>query len=258
MLDAAAIGLLPLAAERGTLPEPPQPGLENDAPSLELRPSDLSSAIPHDAWDAALGETDSYDWIASVSQSSYVPQVESVPDVEKIDAGLRQLSRYLSRAWSRAGLQSHQFDDCTQAVFATMLQRDGRAGFDQLLGEIGRKGIPSVLNRDTCSGPDFFRAVDMIKKRAQRERSHQPLDDQHEIYASAGNDGASESWRDVLHQAIERSLNQREAELIRATLEGFTPAEIASRWGLAPKTVSNEKTRALQKLRDTLLAELDD
>jgi DNA-binding CsgD family transcriptional regulator len=30
---------------------------------------------------------------------------------------------------------------------------------------------------------------------------------------------------------------------------GKTPAEIADQWGVAPKTVSNEKTRVLQKLR---------
>ena len=36
---------------------------------------------------------------------------------------------------------------------------------------------------------------------------------------------------------------------------GKTPAEIALRWGVATKTVSNEKTRVMQKLRHVLLAE---
>ena len=30
------------------------------------------------------------------------------------------------------------------------------------------------------------------------------------------------------------------------------PAEIASRWGVTPKTVSNEKTRVIQKLQTVL------
>ena len=34
---------------------------------------------------------------------------------------------------------------------------------------------------------------------------------------------------------------------------GKTPAEIALHWGVAPKTISNEKTRVIQKLRDVLL-----
>jgi DNA-binding CsgD family transcriptional regulator len=33
---------------------------------------------------------------------------------------------------------------------------------------------------------------------------------------------------------------------------GMTPAEIALQWGIAPKTVSNEKARILQKLRTAL------
>ena len=37
--------------------------------------------------------------------------------------------------------------------------------------------------------------------------------------------------------------------MIRDTLMGKSPAEIADQWGVAPKTVSNEKTRILQKLR---------
>ena len=37
-----------------------------------------------------------------------------------------------------------------------------------------------------------------------------------------------------------------------------TPAEIALQWGVAPKTVSNEKTRAIQKLREALVADLAD
>ena len=34
---------------------------------------------------------------------------------------------------------------------------------------------------------------------------------------------------------------------------GKTPAEIALEWGVAPKTVSNEKSRVLQKLRVALV-----
>ena len=50
-----------------------------------------------------------------------------------------------------------------------------------------------------------------------------------------------------------RVLGPREAALIDATLAGETPAEIAAQWGVAAKTVSNEKTRVLHKLRAGLL-----
>jgi len=61
-----------------------------------------------------------------------------------------------------------------------------------------------------------------------------------------------------LDDAIDHHLSAREASLIRDTLLGKSPAEIATSWGVAPKTVSNEKTRALHKLREALVSELDD
>ena len=179
-------------------------------------------------------------------------------DTASVGAGLRQLDRYLSRAWARAGIPSSHQEDCTQAVHTAMLEELGRPAFDQMLASVGRDGVPQVLNRETTLGPDFFRAVDMIKKRAVRQRTHLAIDDQPEPAArTVGGDGA-EAWRGVLNEAINRSLKPREADVIRATLQGFTPAEIAQQWGVAPKTVSNEKTRALAKLREALVAELED
>ena len=60
--------------------------------------------------------------------------------------------------------------------------------------------------------------------------------------------------RAELHEAVARVLGPRDAALVDAILAGETPAEIAKRWGIAAKTVSNEKTRVLHKLRDGLLA----
>jgi RNA polymerase sigma factor (sigma-70 family) len=130
----------------------------------------------------------------------------------------------------------------------------GRDRFDQLLAEVGLFGIRDVLSRETADGPDFFRAIDTIKKRAQRERTFQPLD---LIDASSINrpDDTSDDWKSTLQEAILAALSPREAALIQATLQGETPAEIAQQWGVAPKTVSNEKTRALQKLREALASD---
>jgi RNA polymerase sigma factor (sigma-70 family) len=208
-------------------------------------------ALSEAAWDAALDSAHLSDLLAPDDQ----------PSEAEIASGLSQLNRYLSRAWFRGGIAVQLQDDCTQAVFETLLQNMGRPGFDRLAGEVGRHGVREVLNRDTADGPDFFRAVDMVKKRAQRERSHQPLDERvAELAAVSGTDGASESatWRGALNDAIDHHLNAREASLIRDTLLGKSPAEIASSWGVAPKTVSNEKTRAIHKLREALTAELDD
>ena len=143
-------------------------------------------------------------------------------------------------------------DDCSQAVYVTLLQKLGRPQFDSLMAEIGHSGIRDVLSRETAEGPDFFRAVDTVKKRARRgtaisSRSTRLAWSPHPRKATP-----SCNERGALREAIAQSLNPREAALINATLNGETPAGIASQWGVAPKTVSNEKTRVIQKLRTVL------
>jgi RNA polymerase sigma factor (sigma-70 family) len=175
----------------------------------------------------------------------------------ELSSGLVQLDRYLARAWFRAGISPQQHDDCTQAVYTTLLQTLGRDQFDQLLSDVSHFGIRDVLSRETADGPDFFRAIDSVKKRAQRERNYQPLETVDAAYLNQANVSAAD-LKSTLQEAILSALSPREAALIQATLQGETPAEIAQQWGIAPKTVSNEKTRALQKLREILVSDTID
>ncbi len=82
--------------------------------------------------------------------------LRSLPDAATIRDGLSQLNRYLGRAWSRAGIAPQQHEDCTQAVYETLLEQLGRTGFDHLASDVGQHGVRVVLNRDTSEGPDFF------------------------------------------------------------------------------------------------------
>lgn len=205
--------------------------------------------LPPNTWDAALLQTRLADLLGPPS---------SPVEAQRIDAGIGQMDRYLSRAWYRAGIPPQQHSDCTQAVYVTLLQNLGRVQFDHLMDDVGRFGIREVLTRETPEGPDFFRAVDTVKKRAQRERSFQPLDDHADLVSSPQISSTTADWRSTLQEAIDQSLNPREAALIYATMRGETPLEIASQWGVAPKTISNEKTRVIQKLREFLVTDLPD
>jgi RNA polymerase sigma factor (sigma-70 family) len=210
----------------------------------ELLSSSTSPATPTEvtSWDAALSQT---------QLSELLSPSLSTAQSQQVSLGLVQLNKYLGRAWYRAGIPEQLHDDCTQAVYVTLLQNLGRERFDSLLEEISQHGIRDVLSRETVEGPDFFRAVDTVKKRAQRERTYQPLDTIAST-ASAAQDETQARRRGALKEAIDQTLSPREAALIYATLKGETPAEIASQWGVASKTVSNEKTRVLQKLREVL------
>jgi RNA polymerase sigma factor (sigma-70 family) len=223
--------------------------------------SDSPAAVSNATWDAALVQTELADILGSAGASSAAtaapgtsaPAFSTVThasaassDTAALESGLNQLNKYLSRAWYRAGISPQLHDDSTQAVYATLLQNLGRGNFDSLIADVGHSGIKDVFTRETSEGVAFFRAVDMVKKRAQRERTHQSLDSL-DVASPTPENGAAR--RRALQEAIAQSLSPREAALIQDTLMGKTPAEIANQWGVAPKTVSNEKTRVLQKLR---------
>ncbi|WP_337176480.1 sigma-70 family RNA polymerase sigma factor [Paludisphaera sp.] len=208
-----------------------------------------SPGLTAESWDAALLSGRLDDLLASLRTAE--PTVVAPADERAMASGLNQLDRYLVRSWQRAGLSPQSYEDASQAVYATLLQQLGRGRFDAMLADVGRGGVKEVFSKETPEGMDFFRAVDMIKKRVQRERSYQPLDDM----AASPDDSESRARLDALREAIDRSLTPREARLIQDSLMGRTPAEIADSWGVAPKTVSNEKTRVLNKLREALMAQ---
>ena len=207
-------------------------------------------------WDEALTQTRLGDILAGrTAQGSGT--VVSTTNSADIKAGLSQLNRYLARTWYRAGIPPQLHEDSTQAVYVTLLQNLGRDRFDQLTSEIGSLGIKDVLSRETAEGPDFFRAIDTVKKRVQREKTYQPLDSV-DVAATPSTPSSSNDWRGALQEVMKQSLTPREASLINDTLMGKTPSEIAASWGVAPKTISNEKTRVIQKLREVLVADLSD
>lgn len=210
--------------------------------------------VSSETWDAALLQTHLADLLAGHRVALVGDAPATVEhDQEALASGLTQLNKYLSRAWGRAAIAAQMHEDCSQAVYTTLLQHLGRNRFDSLVSDVGHSGIKDVFSRETQEGLDFFRAVDMVKKRAQRERVHQPID-AYDVPAAAANSRVG-VWREALREAIDHSLSPREASLIQDTLRGMTPSEIALHWGVAPKTVSNEKTRIIQKLRDALLAQ---
>jgi DNA-binding CsgD family transcriptional regulator len=214
----------------------------------EAIPQGVSTAT----WDEALVQTELSELLGAPAPAAAVsPSSTTTPDDPvALASGLSQLNKYLSKTWYRAGIPSQLHDDSSQAVFATLLQNMGRKPFDDLVADVGHCGVKDVLSRETSDGLSFFRAIDMVKKRAQRERTHQSLDTFD--VASDEATGSRASLRAALREAIQQTLSPREAALIHDTLMGKTPAEIAVQWGVAPKTVSNEKTRVLQKLRSAL------
>jgi DNA-binding CsgD family transcriptional regulator len=252
---AQAHPLATIAAERDLVADPVQhPVPTGDQTSAQ--------AISTETWDEALVQTQLAELLRSPGATASSPTTTATlaptaqtattdTDPVAMASGLSQLNKYLNRTWSRAGIPAQLHDDSTQAVYTALLQNMGRGRFAGLVSDVGNWGVKDTFSRETSDGLAFFRAVDMVKKRAQRERFHQSLDTV-DVASDDRKSGSGNSLREALKEAIDQTLNPREAALIEDTLVGKTPAEIATQWGVAAKTVSNEKTRVLQKLRSAL------
>ena len=87
-----------------------------------LTPTSLFDAPVHSplsgtAWDTALDQTRLVELLGQPSNGA---------DSEAISSGITQLNRYLRQAWYRAGVPAQMHDDCSQAVYVTLLQNLGR------------------------------------------------------------------------------------------------------------------------------------
>src|SRR5271166_2011431 len=81
---------------------------------------------------------------------------------------VRDIQRYCTVCWRNARLDPGVWDDCTQEVCCRLL---GKARAGQL-------DLNRVLAEDSPERRELVRAIDMVRKRVQRSRRFQPLDDQ--------------------------------------------------------------------------------
>ena len=84
---------------------------------------------------------------------------EKLAAAELSDKALGGISRYCSACWRNARLPVDRWNDCTQEVFARLLERVPMSGWEQVLAGEGEERR------------EFLRAIDTVKKRHQRERA---------------------------------------------------------------------------------------
>ena len=68
----------------------------------------------------------------------------------------------------------------------------------------------------------------------------------------ADNDRAEAEHREVIARAAEKVLSLRQRAILDDTISGYSVPEIAERLAIAPERVSDEKYKAIRKLREVL------
>lgn len=170
--------------------------------------------------------------------TAYASETELVSDIQ----------RYCTVCWRNAHLDPNLWDDCTQEVCCRLLTK----------ARDGELDLNLVLADDTEDRRELVRAIDMVRKRVQRARKHQPLEA--DLTPSPDFDGRLRDRRElgeILENARRATLSRRQDRIVELWTRGWTVPEIAEELGTSATRVSDEKYKALRKL-ERYLAGRDD
>ncbi len=162
---------------------------------------------------------------------------------------VHDIQRYCAVCWRNARLDPGLWDDCTQEVCCRLL---GKA-------RAGELDLNLVLADETPERRELVRAIDMVRKRVQRARRYQSLDD----HATPGPDHdrqhrERQELGEILEAARQAVLSPRQDRIVELWTRGWNVPEIGRTLGLTAARVSDEKYKALRKLERHLADRRDD
>ncbi|QDV38209.1 sigma-70 family RNA polymerase sigma factor [Tautonia plasticadhaerens] len=160
---------------------------------------------------------------------------------------VRDIQRYCTVCWKNAHLDPSLWDDCTQEVCCRLLTK----------ARAGELELDLVLAEDTPERRELVRAIDMVRKRVQRSKKYQPLDETSPSFA-LGDDRNRLELGEILEAARRAVLSPRQDRIVELWTRGWTVPEIADALGLNPARVSDEKYKALRKLERHLAGRRDE
>ena len=155
------------------------------------------------------------------------------------DSAVRDLSKYCQACWRNARLPLDRWTDCTQQVFVRLLER------------IGTDRWATLLKSDGEEKREFLRAIDAVKKRTQRAKRPAELSADVPDFQNKS-EAALREQREAVRLAAAAVLGDRQRNILDLSAEGWSVTEIAAELGTTPERVSDEKYKAIRKLRHHL------
>lgn len=157
---------------------------------------------------------------------------------EAVLRAVSDMNRYCTVCWRNARLHPDCWTDCTQEVFCRLMARVQPGSWSQVLADDGEERR------------EFIRAIDAVKKRTQRSRKYlsRPLDtvaDPRDLREQQLTED-----RETVRRAAGTLLSPRQQRILDLSFEGWSVQEIARELRVPPERVSDEKYKAVHKLRD--------
>lgn len=153
------------------------------------------------------------------------------------ERAVNDISRYCTTCWRNARLDPACWPDCTQEVFCRLLER------------VAPEDWGDILAVEGADRREFLRAIDAVKKRTQRSRkwSHTEMDtvaDRRDLHERRLAD-----HREAVRQVSTQLLSPRQQRILHWSFEGWSVQEIAEKLQVPAERISDEKYKAIRKLR---------
>jgi len=153
------------------------------------------------------------------------------------DKAIADISRYCQACWRNARLPADHWGDATQQVFVRMLERVDPARW------------AAALQQEGAERREFLRAIDTVKKRTQRAKRPGFLPDAI-ADATLLDSGYRAEDRNWIAAHARDLLSERQQRILDLTFTGHEVPDIANVLGTTVERVSDEKYKAIRKLKE--------
>lgn len=154
---------------------------------------------------------------------------------------LRKIEAYCTRSWQNAGVARQDWADCTNDVFVRVLQTLGKEGLHRAI-EVRESDQRRELNRSIWATAQRWRRsprLSPIGDDEGRAAEHDPWPARMESISQV---------RDAIESGDAR-LSPTQRDIVSRWSDGEAIGSIADTLELSPARVSDEKYKAIQKLR---------
>jgi DNA-directed RNA polymerase specialized sigma24 family protein len=168
--------------------------------------------------------------------------VGSAARAEDESGTLENIQKYCTASWRNAGISQQDWDDCTQQAITFLLER------------VPRTRLPHTMANDRSDERrELNRAIWRTAQRWRRAPRHVSLDEftSHDRPADHSASPCSEE-SEAARALAEDCLSTRQQHILKLWGDGWSIGEIASQLDLSPSRASDEKYKALRKLRSRL------
>lgn len=161
------------------------------------------------------------------------------PDASAHQPVLNSIERYCAKTWQRAHVSPQDRYDCTQAVFAELLHR------------LEQEQWGTALSEETSDERrELNRAVWCVLQRWRRTRSYSDLPEESILPSNQEQVCETlEEQRELLRQFLPE-LSERQQIILNETIQGATTQQIAQTLQTTASIVSDEKYKAIRKLKN--------